>query len=159
MDDVLTYALFPQTGLKFLLNRGNSEYFEPPPQSDPSPSLTTKTSDESNIYTVVVNGESFVVQVAEGAEASMKLEVSSLDNPMVPVSNGERVTAGLAGNIVRVLVGTGEKVDRGQVLVILEAMKMETEVVAPCTGTITEISISDGDAVAVGDNLISLSKA
>ena len=159
MDDVLTYALFPQTGLKFLLNRGNSEFFEPPPQSEPLSSLTTPTPDESNIYTVVVNGESFVVQVAEGAEASMKLEVSSSENLTVPVSNVEKVTAGLAGNIVRVVVGTGEKVERGQVLLILEAMKMETEVVAPCTGTITEISISDGDAVAVGDNLISLSKA
>ena len=89
----------------------------------------------------------------------MKLEMPSAENPIIPVSNSEKVTAGLAGNIVRVLVGAGEKVERGQVLLILEAMKMETEVVAPCTGTITDVCISDGDAVAVGDDLISLSKA
>ena len=76
---------------------------------------------------------------------------------LIAYENGLKA-AGLAGNIVRVLVGNGEKVERGQVLLILEAMKMETEVVAPCGGTIIDISISDGDAVAVGDNLISLSK-
>jgi len=156
MDDVLTYALFPQVGLKFLLNRGNSEYFEPPPQSNPPSSLMTDKSDESGVYTVVVNGESFVVHVAEGAEALSKLEVARLENSIAPSSSGEKVTAGLAGNIVRILVNVGEKAERGQVLLILEAMKMETEVVAPCAGTITDVYISAGDAVAVGDNLISL---
>ena len=113
-------------------------------------------SDERRVYTVLVNGESFVVHVAEGAESSSKLEVTSIANSIAPSSSGEKVTAGLAGNIVRVLVSVGEKVDQGQVLLILEAMKMETEVIAPCTGTITDVYISVGDAVTVGDNLISL---
>ena len=56
----------------------------------------------------------------------------------------------------RCRLGCCISVDQGQVLLILEAMKMETEVIAPCTGTITDVYISVGDSVAVGDNLISL---
>jgi len=158
IDDVLTYALFPQVGLKFLVNRGKAEYFEAPPQVASPSEWSTEKSDESDVYTVVVNGESFVVQVSEGAEFPLSVSAPHLEASLNPVRDGEKVAAALAGNIVKVLVSVGKKVERGQVLLILEAMKMETEVVAPCSGTIKEILISSGDAVSVGDCLMVLSE-
>ncbi len=156
IDDVLTYALFPQTGLKFLRKRGHPEYFEPPPQSA-LPSFSVEPFNEAEVYTVVVNGERFIVQVAEGVDTPVVLEGVSPEASLSSSSDHKKIRAALAGNIIRVLVSMGQKVEQGEVLLILEAMKMETEVVAPSAGTIKEILISSGDAVSVGDCLIILS--
>ena len=64
--------------------------------------------------------------------------------------------APLAGNIFKVNVGVGDVVAAGDVIVILEAMKMETEVRAPHGGTVSAVNVKEGDTVAVGDTLISL---
>ena len=73
-----------------------------------------------------------------------------------PAGGGEPVKAPLAGNIFKVNVAAGDSVEAGQVIVILEAMKMETEVRAARAGTVTAVSVTAGDAVAVGDTLITL---
>ncbi|MBL4826409.1 MAG: sodium-extruding oxaloacetate decarboxylase subunit alpha, partial [Spongiibacteraceae bacterium] len=71
IDDVLTYALFPQIGLKFLENRGNPDAFEPVPTlADANSIVETKTPGEAEVYTVNVAGQSYVVQVAEGGDIS-----------------------------------------------------------------------------------------
>lgn len=62
----------------------------------------------------------------------------------------------MPGNIVNVLVKAGDKVTKGQVLLILEAMKMETEIRAAQAGTVRGIAVKAGDAVAVGDTLMTL---
>jgi oxaloacetate decarboxylase alpha subunit len=62
----------------------------------------------------------------------------------------------LAGNIFKVNVSAGEHVQEGDVIIILEAMKMETEVRAPRAGLVGSVSVKEGDAVAVGDTLITL---
>ena len=69
---------------------------------------------------------------------------------------GERIPAPLAGNVFKVLVDPGDVVSEGQPILIVEAMKMETEVSAPRAGTITGVHVAVGDAVAVGDPLVSL---
>jgi len=66
------------------------------------------------------------------------------------------VKSPLAGNIVKVEVVPGERVNEGDVLIILEAMKMETEVRAAKTGVIGSVLVKSGDAVAVGDPLLTL---
>jgi len=162
IDDVLTYALFPQIGLKFLKNRGNPDAFEPAltgevEKAAPEP---TAAPGEPSIYSVNVNGQTYVVQVAEGGDVEQiqPIAESALvkPEPTVPVSKGEPLLAPLAGNIFKVGVSVGQKVAEGEVLIILEAMKMETEVKASRSGTIKSIKVAEGNAVAVGDELLSI---
>ena len=68
----------------------------------------------------------------------------------------EQVTAGLAGNVHKVMVAEGERVLEGDTLLILEAMKMETEVKANVSGTISQVFVSAGDSVTVGQNLVEI---
>ena len=163
VDDVLTYALFPQIGLKFLENRGNPDAFEPPPGEDPPaaapPASGSPAAGDSGVYTVTVNGQRYVVEVSEGGDVQ-KLEAAASAPAAQPAeaasASAEAVKAPLAGNIFKVNVAPGDSVDAGQVIVILEAMKMETEVRAPRAGTVAAVSVAAGDAVVVGDTLITL---
>src|SRR5690606_738071 len=162
VDDVLTYALFPQVGLKFLENRGNPAAFEPVPSAnDVAPAASTANPGEPEVYTVTVNGQSYVVQVNEGGDVTHLAPVGGAAAPVAaaptaPVSGGEPIPAPLAGNILKVLVTPGQAVQEGDVLVILEAMKMETEIRSPSAGTVTTVSATVGKTVAVGDTLLSL---
>jgi oxaloacetate decarboxylase alpha subunit len=160
IEDVLTYALFPQIGLKFLENRGNSDAFEPVPTGVPvvqKPEPQSVPADDKGVYTVSVNGQSYVVEVQTGGDVSNIAPITSAPaNTAPPASQGEVISAPLAGNIFKVNVNVGEHVQQGDVILILEAMKMETEIRAPQAGTITMISISEGDSVAVGDALYGL---
>jgi len=162
IDDVLTYALFPQVGLKFLANRNNPDAFEPVPTVESAQAATqqTTTADaEQDIYTIAVNGQNYVVQINEGGDisnfATMPAKSSQTDTS-APSGSGSSVVAPLAGNIWRVEVTVGQNVQEGDVLVILEAMKMETQIVADKAGVVASISIKPGDAVKVGDHLVSL---
>ena len=165
VDDVLTYALFPQIGLKFLQNRNNPDAFEPKPTLQPSapavaPAAKVAPSREE-VYTVTVSGQQFVVQVAEGGDVSniapAPVTAASAPAPApVVAASGEAIKAPLAGNIFKVNVSVGEQVQEGDVIIILEAMKMETEVRASQTGVVGSISVKEGDSVAVGDTLLTL---
>ena len=99
-----------------------------------------------------VNGKTFTVEVAEGGELTSV--VPNTATSAVPVIGGE-VTAALAGNILKVLVNVGDAVDDGQTLLVMEAMKMETVVSAPTRATISVVHVQEGDAVVVGDPLVS----
>lgn len=160
VDDVLTYALFPQIGLKFLENRGNADAFEPvPTAADAAPA---KQSSGPETYTVDVNGKKFVVAVSEGGEISQiqgeggASTSSEAAAPVPAAGEGEPVVAPLGGNIFKVLVSPGEAVEEGDVLIILEAMKMETEIRAPKAGTVGEVFIKVGDAVAPDDEMLTI---
>ena len=161
VDDVLTYALFPQIGLKFLDNRNNPAAFEPAPtgaETAPAAAATPATpATDSGVYTVTVNGQSYVVQVTDGGDISNVAAASSAPAAPAPATSaGEPVPAPLAGNIFKVKVSVGQQVQEGDVIVILEAMKMETEVRAAKSGTVTSITVKEGDAVKVGDTLLSI---
>ncbi|NQY03122.1 MAG: sodium-extruding oxaloacetate decarboxylase subunit alpha [Halieaceae bacterium] len=171
VDDVLTYALFPQIGLKFLENRGNPDAFEPAPggETEASSAPVTTAEGASGVYTVAVNGQSYVVEVTDGGDVSQLAPVSApaaagapaagmpaTGSPAAAPANMAPVPAPLAGNIFKVNVSPGDAVQSGDVIVILEAMKMETEVRAPQAGTVGEVAVKVGDAVAVGDTIITL---
>lgn len=165
IDDVLTYALFPQVGLKFLQNRNNPDAFEPvpglPAKVDSNASVATQKSttpsDGPETYTVKVNGQSYIVEVEEGAMVSTSSIAPVTSVQSVPVSSGgEPLAAPLAGNIFKINVSAGQYVEKDQVLIILEAMKMETEIRAPRAGTIGQVMIKEGDSVIVGDTLLTL---
>ena len=155
IDDVLTYALFPQVGLKFLQNRNNPDAFEPVPTGKPA--VPTNDAGE-DIYTVEVEGKSYTVTVSAGGDISGIAAVGGQSElaPDVPASGGEPVSAPLAGNVVKILVKPGQRVSEGESIVVLEAMKMETSVSAPSGGTIVEVKVQAGDSCSVGDVLVTL---
>jgi oxaloacetate decarboxylase alpha subunit len=158
IDDVLTYALFPEIGLKFLKNRGNAEAFEPVPTGREGSVPTTDAGEE--IYTVDIEGASYTVTVSAGGDVTGIKPVGGSGEGVAgarPTSGeGEPVTAPLAGNIFKVLVKPGQSVQEGEKIMVLEAMKMETDVSAPKAGTIGDVLVSEGDAVSVGDTLVTI---
>lgn len=160
VDDVLTYALFPQIGLKFLQNRDNPDAFEPAPSDTPqtaAPAAAAASGDQET-YTIKVNGQAYVVQINEGGDIS-HVESTSASAPAPaaePAGEGEPVTAPLSGNIWKIQVSPGQQVNEGDTLLILEAMKMETQIVASKSGTVSSISVKQGDAVKVGDLLANI---
>ncbi len=159
IDDVLTFALFPQIGGKFLKNRGDASAFEPAPTGQAAaPAAAPASAGANEAYTVTVNGTSYAVQVGPGGAVSNVQPVAAAPVPAAPSGGGgEVIAAPMAGNIFRVMVGAGQTVAEGDVVIILEAMKMETEVRARSGGTVSSIAVKEGDAVAVGQVLINLS--
>ncbi len=162
IDDVLTYALFPQVGLKFLQNRGDASAFEPAPTGEEQTLAPAANAGPGSgvatgpvVYDVKVNGKSYSVEVNEaGAITQAAPALHSAGTSSAPV--GEILPASLAGNIFKVLVAPGQQVATGDVVLVLEAMKMETEVSAPRDGTVGEVMVTEGDVVAVGDALITI---
>ena len=156
IDDVLTYALFPQVGLKFLQNRNNPDAFEPVPTGK----VAVPANDAGEeIYTVEVEGKSYTVSVSVGGDVSgigsVGVQTESVSDA-VPMSGGEPVAAPLAGNVVKVLVKSGQRVSEGESIIVLEAMKMETSVSPPSDGTIVDVKVQAGDSCSVGDVLVTL---
>jgi oxaloacetate decarboxylase alpha subunit len=164
VDDVLTYALFPQIGLKFLENRDNPDAFEPVPGTEPAPAATAGAAPAAppaggpEAYQVNVDGHVYNVVVAPGGEVT-QVEPAAAEQPApaaAPAGAVANVPAPLAGNIFKVNVAAGQAVQSGDVIMILEAMKMETEVRSPESGTVRSVLVKEGDAVQVGDILLTL---
>jgi len=166
VDDVLTYALFPQVGLKFLENRNNPDAFEQAPSAEPAqPTVAPApaSTDSAQAYSVQVDGKVYQVVVAPDGQLTDIQLAPAASQGSAPVAAApasgpaQTISAPLAGNIVKVLVGPGDVIAEGQVVIILEAMKMETEVRALQAGTIISVDVSQGDAVSVGQSLINFS--
>ncbi len=156
IDDVLTYALFPQIGLKFLENRDNPDAFEPMPTGN---EVLNSQGAGPQAYTVEVNGKTFVVQVNDGGDIEgLKSvgEATACAPEPVAEGAGDPQGAPLAGNIFKVLIKPGQAVEEGDVVIILEAMKMETEIRAFRRGVIGSVNVVVGDAVSVGDSLLTI---
>ena len=165
VDDALIVALFPQIAWKFLENRNNPAAFEPAPTGNESAvenkpvSKAAPAASGSAVYTVELEGKAFVVKVSEGGDISHVATTAPQAAPQVapaPATGGTPVTAPMAGNIWKVVATEGQTVAAGDVLFILEAMKMETEVKAAQAGTVRGICVKAGDAVAVGDTVMTL---
>ncbi|UTV28208.1 sodium-extruding oxaloacetate decarboxylase subunit alpha [Photobacterium atrarenae] len=163
IDDVLTYALFPQVGLNFLKNRNNPEAFEPAPGTEPEatpaqPAAAPVASGGVEAYSVRVNGQVYNVEVGPGGELSSVEPAAQAAQPAAApaTTSAEPVAAPLAGNIFKINVQPGHSVSEGDVLVILEAMKMETEVRAARNGVVQDLHVKEGDSVAVGSPILSL---
>ncbi|MDE6834355.1 MAG: biotin/lipoyl-binding protein [Ruminococcus sp.] len=131
-------------------------------------------------YRVTLNGKTYEVEVEHGkavlldeyealapapAVTPVPVPTESAPTPVpatpapapVSIADGETISAPMPGNIIRVDVKEGDKVKSGQVLVILEAMKMENEIVATKDGTIVQVVTSKGAVVETGSPLIVIS--
>ena len=128
-------------------------------------------------FNVTVNGKSYVVEVEEVGVANVAAPAARAAAPAtvaapkaapapaavpaaapkaaapVPAGAGT-ITAPMSGNIFKLLVNVGDTVKNGQAVVILEAMKMENEIFAPCDGTVKEVRVAQGATVQPGDVLL-----
>lgn len=167
IDDALIVALFPQIGWKFLENRGNPAAFEPAPTLETAKAVESKVEKPASsvgaaVYTVELEGKAFVVKVSEGGDISniapvtAPTPVANLAPQATASGSGEPVNAPMAGNIIKVVVAEGQQVAEGDVLLILEAMKMETKICAAKAGAVQGIKVKSGDVVGVGDTLMQI---
>lgn len=121
-------------------------------------------------YTITVNGTPYNVTVEEGTSSAAPVASAPAPAPVAapapqaapkaapaPAAAGSvKVDAPMPGNILDVKVSNGSAVKAGQVLVILEAMKMENEIVAPQDGTVASINVNKGDTVEAGQTIVTL---
>ena len=165
VEDVLIYALFQQVGLKFIENRGNPEAFEPVPTGDEIASKApAPETAKGELFTVTGGGESFVVQVSR-ADGTVAAAVAGAAGALAggavasvagaaASTQGAAIKAPLAGNIWRIEVTEGQQVEEGDLLFVLEAMKMENEVLADRAGVVSTIQVKEGDTVDLGAVLL-----
>lgn len=167
VDDVLTYALFPQVGLKFLQHRGDASKFEPAPGKTTEEATTVTqsnaiagnvTSSAVGCYSVKVDGKLYQVEVGPaGAIQQIKAAVEETIPQSASIQPASTLNSPLAGNVLTLQVSVGQQVEAGQVVLVMEAMKMETEIRASQAGIVSQIHISAGSAVSTGQLLISFS--
>ena len=151
VENILIYAMFPEIGLNFLENADNPDYFE----SEPIDIVELTNSS----YLVTVDDQEYSVTLK--ADNSVTINDGSQVNQVIPTpsvqaSTGEVIAAPLGGNIFRVIISEGESVDADSTILILEAMKMETEIKAPSAGVIGNIFVKPGDSVKPGTPLFEI---
>ena len=146
-EDYLTYALYPQVAVKFLKGEAKEEPLMKKPASAASAAPEPITPGQPMAFDVEVDGEAYLVKVAP---AGMTIQEAQ---PKAPTDG---VTVPMQGVIIRYKVKKGDKVAKGDAVAVLEAMKMENNVLANREGTIKEIYIKEGTTVAPGDVLLSI---
>jgi oxaloacetate decarboxylase alpha subunit len=161
VDDVLTYALFAQVGLKFLRNRHDPSAFEPSPQAvDKKEGVKPQTREVNSTgpasYSVRVDGKTYQVEVAESGTLSNIQTVNERPSESNKITSAamESLQSPLSGTIFKILVAVDEDVVQGQVVLVMEAMKMETEIRSTVSGRINKILVKEGDSVQTGQSLL-----
>ena len=169
-EDRLTYALFEKVALKFFETRGKPlpekpAKEKPTPGNKPAEQAPAVTQSGSSIYQVRVNGKDFTVEVAMGGAGTMtpaplpvaaapaSTTVSSTPSP-ASSGSGSPLTAPLPGSIFSLKCNVGDGVNEGDTVLVMESMKMESEVKAHQSGTIQTILVKEGDNVQTGDQLV-----
>ena len=109
--------------------------------------VAVQLNASGDAYTATVNGKSFTVKVAEGTVAPAAAAAPAASGNAVPLPSP------LPGTVVKIVVAEGDEVAEGDVILVIEAMKMETEIKAPKAGIVREISVTQSQVVAAGDTL------
>ena len=154
-DNALIYALFPEIGLNYFKHLDDSEFFEQRPLDihQQSNSSYLVTIDEKEFSVTIDENNNF--DIATGSASNISPNQPQQVKPQAS-SASSQLNAPLGGNIFKILITEGQTVSKDQTLIILEAMKMETEIKSPADGVISNIHIQVGDAVAPGDLLIDI---
>jgi oxaloacetate decarboxylase alpha subunit len=170
VDDVLIYALFQQVGINFLKNRDNPDAFEPVPGNEPAVHAQTDTAMAPAVstpdfaaesYKVSVNGTQYDVVVGPGNSDISQItpaasSASAISSPAAAATEGTAIKAPLSGSVIENLVIVGQKISEGDPIMIIEAMKMETEVRSHCSGSVLSITVNKGDAIQAEQTLMTV---
>ncbi len=156
-EDALINGLFAQIGWKFLANRNNPSAFEPKPDAKAFAAANVlKKESDVETYTINVDGRNFNVAVSAGGVAFDIQPISAAAPLSAVAGSGATIESPMAGNILKVLVHAGSEVKEGDVVVLMEAMKMETEIRSKFAGVVSAIHVKEGAAVSGGTVLVSL---
>ena len=151
IENILIYAMFPEIGLNFIENSDNPDYFEPEPLD------ITQLTDSSYLVTVEDQEYSVTLKADNSVTINDGSQINQVvSNPSIEAGAGEVIAAPLGGNIFRVIIAEGESVDADSTILILEAMKMETEIKAPSAGVVGKIFVKPGDMVKPGTPLFEI---
>jgi len=111
-------------------------------------------------YVIKLNDKVYEVEMEEvtgEAAATVSETVKPVQTSNAPQSGAsETIAAPMPGTIIKVAVKAGDQIKKGQVLVVLEAMKMENEIVSPVDGKIVSVGVTTGQAVNAGDTLVQI---
>ena len=151
IENILIYAMFPEIGLNFIENSDNPDYFESEPLD------ITQLTDSSYLVTVEDQEYSVTLKADNSVTINDGSQINQVDsNPSIEARAGEVIAAPLGGNIFKVIIAEGESVDADSTILILEAMKMETEIKAPSAGVVGKIFVKPGDMVKPGTPLFEI---
>jgi len=155
-EDVIVFALFPQVADQYLEKRGT-----PPDEIyKKEETVHAPVTTPTNAFRVTVNGKQYDVVVDElDAVPSSTTPAASQPEAQpaaAPVGGGDPLASPLAGSVWKIKCQPGQTVAAGEVVVILEAMKMETDIVAPKSGVVGSVSVKEGDKVNPGDTLLTI---
>lgn len=145
-EDVLTFTLYPAVAPKFLKGEAEEEPLTPPKSDSPGEEHASLPTE----YQVDVDGESFQVKVVP--TGFMEIESINESKSSGPVEGG--VNSTMQGMILKLKVNEGDNVKEGDVVAVLEAMKMENDVHAPESGVVQKIFVEEGDTVGTGETLM-----
>ena len=148
-ENILTYALFPEVGIKFFENINNPDYFENAPLDF--------TNSDGDIYKVTIEDKAYFVKYSKVSDPEILDQKNISNKNNINTDNtsisGEIITAPLSGNIFSIVKNNGESVELDDTVIVLEAMKMETTIKTPLNGIIKKVFVKNGDKVNVGDPL------
>jgi oxaloacetate decarboxylase alpha subunit len=173
-EDLLSYSLFPKVALKFFETRNQPQpaVTRAPAKTEapatPAPTAPAVPAGGAGVYNVNVNGRNYAVQVSMGgspitptaqpvaapAPQTAPAPAVAAPAPAPAGGSGSPLAAPLPGSIFTLKCKVGDQVNEGDTLIIMEAMKMETEVKAHCAGTIQSILVKEGDTIQTGDQLV-----
>jgi len=151
-ENILTFAMFPEIGLAFLQNQSDPDFFEV------EPAEITEKSDQS--YLVAIDGKEYSVTVK--SNNSIEINGSSSTSHQqnlastAQIGAGSIISAPLGGNIFKLIAQEGQALEPDATVLILEAMKMETEIKSPGAGVVSKIFVNPGDSVKPGDPLFEI---
>ena len=151
-ENILIFAMFPEIGLAFLEHQSDPEFFEA------EPAEIIEKSDQS--YLVFIDHQEYSVTVKRDhsidINGSSKKSGNEELSPLAQVGQGSIISAPLGGNIFKVIAQAGQSLEADATVLILEAMKMETEIKTPRVGIVTKIFVQSGDSVKPGDPLFEI---
>jgi len=151
-ENILTYAMFPEIGLAFLEHQSDPDFFE----TEPADIL--EQADSSYIVSIDDKEYSVVVKSNNSVEINGSSVKSANEQPFhsAQAGSGSIINAPLGGNIFKLIAQEGQSLEPDATVLILEAMKMETEIKSPAAGVVTKIFVKPGDSVKPGDPLFEI---
>ena len=151
-ENILTYAMFPEIGLAFLEHQSDPDFFE----TEPADIL--EQADSSYLVSIDDKEYSVVVKSNNSVEINGSSVKSTNEQPShaAQAGSGSIINAPLGGNIFKLIAQEGQSLEPDSTVLILEAMKMETEIKSPAAGVVTKIFVKPGDSVKPGDPLFEI---